>query len=146
MEHRRGQEKPKADWRAVERGWFLGEPEFKQELLAQMRDQRRDHCGPGLREADLAHAERVVKAELSRRGWKEADLEQRRKNDPDKLEIAAWLRRGTALSVKDIAVRVRLGTSKGANANLHRHMRRGSKPGPRSRRLAIGFEANEANQ
>ena len=51
-----------------------------------------------------AKAERIVAAELRRRGWKEGDLAERRKNDPDKLEIAARLRRETTLSVKDIAV------------------------------------------
>ena len=74
---------------------------------------------------------------MSRRGWQEADLDQRRKNDPDKLEIAARLRRETTLSVKDIALRVRLGTSKGANTNLHNHMRRGSPPRAGQEQLGI---------
>jgi hypothetical protein len=64
--------------------------------------------------------------ELRRHGWAEDDLERRRKNDPDKLEIAARLRRETTLSVKEIAARVRLGTSKGANRNLHGYLKRGS--------------------
>jgi len=55
-------------------------------------------------------------------------LPHRRKNDPDKLEIAARLRRETTLSIKDIAARVHLGTSKGANANLHHYLRRSSPP------------------
>ena len=70
-------------------------------------------------------------AELRRLAWKEGDLEERRKNDPDKLAIAARLRRETTLSVKDIAARMRLGTSKGANSNLHRHMGIGSPPATR---------------
>jgi hypothetical protein len=69
-----------------------------------------------------------VAAELRRLAWKEGDLEERRKNDPDKLAIAARLRRETTLSVKDIAARMRLGTSKGANRNLHNQMRPGSSP------------------
>ena len=73
-------------------------------------------------------AERIVAAELRRLGWREGDLEERRKNDPDKLEIAARLRRKTTLSVKDIAARMHLGTSKGANRNLHNHLGRGSPP------------------
>ncbi len=39
-----------------------------------------------------------------------------------KLEIAARLRRETTLSIKAIAARVHLGSSKAANANLHAHM------------------------
>jgi len=32
--------------------------------------------GPGLREADALHAEKVLQAKLRRRGWKESDLAQ----------------------------------------------------------------------
>jgi len=48
----------------------------------------------------------------------------RRKNDPDKLEIAARLRRETTLTIKEIVARMHLGSSKGANSNLHKHMQR----------------------
>jgi hypothetical protein len=47
----------------------------------------------------------------------------RRKRDPAKLRIAARVRTETTLSLKAIAARVHLGTSKGANANLHKWMR-----------------------
>ena len=63
--------------------------------------------------------------ELQRHGWAEAELEERPKNDPVKLDIAARLRRETALTIKAIAARVHLGTSKAANAKLHGHLRRG---------------------
>jgi putative transposase len=53
VEHRRRQESPKSDWKAVERGWFLGDKAFKEELLAQMHERRGDHYGQELREADL---------------------------------------------------------------------------------------------
>src|SRR6185295_9795212 len=39
--------------------------------------------------------------------------------DPEKLEIAARLRRETTLTIKYIAAIVHLGSSKSANANLH---------------------------
>jgi hypothetical protein len=39
-----------------------------------------------------------------------------------KLGIAARLRKETTLSIKEIAARIRLGTSKSANATLHRFM------------------------
>ena len=64
----------------------------------------------------------MVGEELRRLGWTEEDLARRRKSDPDKLALAARLRRETMLSVKQIARRVGLGTSKGANTNLHRWM------------------------
>jgi hypothetical protein len=61
--------------------------------------------------------------ELQRLGWTEADLLSQRKNAPGKLAMASRLRRETTLTVKWIAARVRLGTSKGANRNLHHWMR-----------------------
>ncbi|HEV2456502.1 MAG TPA: hypothetical protein VGY98_19725 [Verrucomicrobiae bacterium] len=82
------------------------------------------HSGELHREAARAKAERIIHEELRRRGWKELDLKERRKNDPDKLEIAGRLRRETTLTITDIAARVHLGTSKGANRNLHGHLRR----------------------
>jgi len=61
--------------------------------------------------------------ELKWLGCTEADLAARRKNDPLKLAIAARLWKETTLSLKPIAARVHLGTSKGANSNLHKWMR-----------------------
>ena len=109
MEGRRRQESSKSDWRAVERGWFLGDKQLKEELLAQMHERRQDHYGAELREADLVHAERVLREELSRRGWSETDLIRRRKGDPEKVEIAAHLRACTTMTLKWIAERLRMG-------------------------------------
>ncbi|HEV2209127.1 MAG TPA: hypothetical protein VG167_10160 [Verrucomicrobiae bacterium] len=92
LEGRRRQESLKADWRAGERGWFLGDPQLKEELLAQMHERRQDHYGPELRQADQVHAERVLREELSRRGWTEAELSRRRKGDPEKVALAGQLR------------------------------------------------------
>lgn len=50
-------------------------------------------------------------------------LKLRRKNDPQKLAIAARLRRETTLSLKALAARVGLSSPKGANSTLHRSMR-----------------------
>jgi hypothetical protein len=109
MEHRRGQEHPKSNWKAVERGWFLGNKEFKEELLAQVHERRRDHYGAELREADLQHAERVLQEELSRRGLTEAGLALRRKGDPQKVEPAGALRARTTMTLKWIAQRLNNG-------------------------------------
>jgi hypothetical protein len=110
MEHRRRQESPKTDWKAVERGWFPGDKGFRNELLAQMQHRRGDYYRPELREADLAHAERVLKEELDRRTWTELELRLRRKGDPQKVEIASQLRAGTTMTLKWIAQRLNMGT------------------------------------
>jgi hypothetical protein len=56
---------------------------------------------------------------LKRLGWSEEDLATRRKNAPEKLALAARLRRETTLPLKWIAARVKLGSSKSANGKLH---------------------------
>jgi hypothetical protein len=55
-------------------------------------------------------------------GWISDELVRRPKNDPEKLASAARLRRETILSLKRIARRVGLGSSKSANAKLHNWM------------------------
>jgi hypothetical protein len=53
-------------------------------------------------------------------GWQESDLAGRHRSEPGKLAIAARLRKETTLSVKWIAARVKIGTTKGAKSVLHR--------------------------
>ena len=79
-------------------------------MLAALREQRKDHYGAELREADEAHAEGMVRQELRRRGWKETELGRRRKGDPGKVELAWRLRQETTMSLKWIAQRLRMGT------------------------------------
>ena len=107
--NRRCQEGPQSDWKAVERGWFLGDQAFKEELLAQMHQRRGDHYGPELREADLMHAERILKDQLRQRGWTEAELSCRRKGDPEKVQMATQLRAQTTMTLKWIAQRLKMG-------------------------------------
>jgi hypothetical protein len=56
---------------------------------------------------------------LKRLGWKAGELAIRRKNDPGKLAMAGRLRPETTLTIKRIAERIHLGSSKSANARLH---------------------------
>jgi putative transposase len=110
MEHRRQQESPKTDWKAVERGWCLGDEEFKAELLAQVRQLRGDHYGEELRQADEAHALALLQKELKARGWNETALAERRKGDPEKLNIARRLRQETSMTLKWIAGKLQTGS------------------------------------
>ena len=70
-------------------------------------------------ERAINQADRIVAEAWKRLQWTEADLRKRRKSDPGELRIAARLRRETILSLKRIATRVGLGSSKSANAKLH---------------------------
>jgi len=76
------------------------------------------------RESAQAKAERIIAEELARLGWTEVDLAQRRKSAPEKLAIASRLRKETTLSIKTIAVRMHLGSSRSANVRLHEWMRK----------------------
>jgi hypothetical protein len=79
-------------------------------------------------ESAAAKAERIIVEELARLGWTERELAARSKGDPGKLALAARLRRETTLTLRAIAARVHLGTSKSANARLHQWMRKSASP------------------
>ena len=78
------------------------------------------HSGELKRESAAAKAERIIAAELKRRHWTEGELEQRAKSAPEKLALAARLRRETTLTLPWIAARLHMGTWKSFNAKLHR--------------------------
>ena len=110
--------------KTLRRGWCLGSDDFRQKMLSLMDGQLGEgHSGEARRDCAPIQAERIVQEELRRLGWTESDLHSRRKNAPEKLALAARLRRETTMTLKEIAKRVGLGTSKGANSNLHRWMR-----------------------
>lgn len=124
METRRWEETDPEVLKGLRRGWCVGSAGFRREMLFRMEGHLGEHHSGALHlEAAQAKAERIIAEELRRHGWQEGDLASRRRNDPVKLEIAARLRRETTLSIKAIAARVHLGTSKTANGKLHRYMR-----------------------
>ena len=128
MEARRLEEADPQALRVFRRGWCLGGEEFKRRMLEQMEGKLGEHhSGELRREGAQAKSERIVGEELRRLGWSESDLASRPKSDPAKLAIAARLRHETTLSIKAIALRAHLGTSKSANARLHQWM---VKPAP----------------
>lgn len=123
MEARRAEESGE-EVEELRRGWCLGSAEFRARMLERMEGKLGEHhSGETRLETAQAKAERIVAEELTRLGWEGEQLSLRRKNDPQKLEIAARLRRETALTLKQIAARIGLGSSRSANATLHRWMR-----------------------
>ena len=138
MEQRRREETEPAALKSLRRGWCVGSETFRREMLLKMEDHLGDHHSGELHlRSAQAKAERIIAEELQRRGWDEQDLARRRKNDVVKLELAARLRRETTLSIKAIAARVGLGTSKSANAKLHRHIVQNPAPEAAQGRLGI---------
>jgi hypothetical protein len=95
----------------VQVGWCLGREEFRQELLAAAVERvGASHYGADRRETGEQKAERIVREELKRRGWKEQDLPGLSKGDKDKVALARRLRQETTMSLKWIARRLRMGS------------------------------------
>ena len=106
-------------------------------MIERMAGGLGEHHAGELRQAGAeVKAEQILREELRRLGWQESELARRRKNDPAKLAIAARLRTETTLSIKRIAERVGLGTSKSANGKLHAWMQAHLKPSAPSERAA----------
>jgi len=120
METRRSEEDDGEQWKSIRRGWCLGRPEFKAELLERMEGKLGEHHSGELRcESEQARAERIISEELKRRRWKEQDLVERAKSDPEKMAMAARLRRETTLTIPLIAKRLNMGSWKSFSAKLH---------------------------
>lgn len=99
------------EFKAVRRGWCLGDKAFRKELLSQMQARRGpEHYGEERFESDEARALAIVEEELKRRKWKEEDLKSRRKGDKNKVAIAARLRRETTMTLKWIAEHLAMGS------------------------------------
>jgi putative transposase len=109
MEERRGQDEPEA-WKDLRRGWFFGAKQLKEELLEQMGEEMgAHHGGEEKHETDEQQAEGLVREELRRRGWTEAELGKRRKTDAVKVKVAARLRAETVMTLDWIAERLQMG-------------------------------------
>jgi putative transposase len=120
LEQRRAAETG-ADYKPVRRGWCLGAKSFRKELLAQMKEQMgAEHYGEERQETMEEHAQAVVLEELKRRHWEEGELERRAKGDAQKVAIAVRLRAETAVTVKWIANRLRMGAPGYVNHLLYR--------------------------
>lgn len=64
----------------LHRGWYVGGEDFRQELLARLGERAgQEHYGPEIQEAGRDKAQRLVRAELRKLGWSEADLARLRR-------------------------------------------------------------------
>jgi len=120
LEARRWEEFSAAELKVFRQGWCFGGPEFKRQMLALTDGKLGEgHCGEVRRASAEVRAERIMGEELERLGWRREELAARRKGDPAKLAIAARLRKETTLTIKSIAARLYLGTSRSAHVRLH---------------------------
>ncbi len=95
----------------MERGWCLGDEQFRRELLEQVSTQPGpSHFGEAVQEAEVLQAEGWVVEALKRMNWSEEQLRGRRKGDPKKVELARELRSRTTMSLRWIAERLCMGS------------------------------------
>ena len=107
--------------RRIERGWFVGSEEFRQELLAQVAQAPgASHFGESVQEAVAVQAERLIQERLKALGWREQDLAARRKGDPAKVKLAATVRAHTTMPLAWIAQRLAMGSRGYLTWLLHR--------------------------
>jgi putative transposase len=110
LEERRREAEPK-EWKAVRRGWYYGAAELKERLLEQMGGQVGvHHGGEEVWESAEQKAERIVREELKKLGWEEAELGKEKKTDRHKVAIARRLRRETVMTVAWIGRRLQMGS------------------------------------
>ena len=110
LEHRRSED-TRGEFKRVERGWCLGEEEFRRDLLEQVsREPGASHYGAAVQEAVEVRAERWVRQRLRAMGWTAKDLAVRRKGDPRKVGLAAEVRAETTMPLTWIAERLAMGS------------------------------------
>jgi hypothetical protein len=135
-------------WKALRRGWYLGEEGFLARLEAWLAKAaggrtREAHSG-GAREAhDEAAAERLTLRGLKALGISRAGLEDLPGNAPEKVALAWWLRRRTTVSLRWVSGRLRMGHYTQVTQAVSRMSR---KPGRKHRPLRDKLLALEAGE
>jgi hypothetical protein len=110
MEERRAGEDG-TEYKGLRRGWFFGDKTLSRTLLKRLQGGfTMHHDGEERWVSAEEHAEELLGGELKRLGWQEADLERRRKSDPEKLRIARRLRTESTMTLKWIGERLQLKT------------------------------------
>jgi putative transposase len=109
MEQRRAAEAG-TDYRQIRRGWYFGEEAFRKELLGRMGQKAgENHYAPERHESSEEKARGILKEELKRLRWTQAELKRRRKGDPAKVKLAGRLRTETTMTLKWIAKELEMG-------------------------------------
>jgi putative transposase len=121
MEGRRRSEQAETVAELPPCGWCVGSEEFRQQLLQQMTAlPAHPYGGAEWQETAEKKARRILVEELRRCGWEAAELQHRRKGDPDKIRIARRLRAETTMTLAWIAKNLSMGAP-GSLANCLRN-------------------------
>ena len=110
LEIRRAQEDGD-EFKAIRRGWCLGDELFRKELLEAAHSRATEsHHAATRRETAEEKARRILREELDKLGWAASELTKHAKGDARKVRIAQRLRTETAVTLKWIAAALHMGT------------------------------------
>jgi putative transposase len=119
VEERR-QGEGRADYGVIRKTWFLGDDQFKEEVIARVSEELKPHhFGEERAEGQAEVAERIVREELGLRKWDPREMERRAKGDLEKVKIAHRLRQETMMTIAWIARRLAMGTAAYVNNRLY---------------------------
>ncbi len=102
------------EWETIRKGWYLGSPEFRDELLDRLdgvlkKVKRNSLAGEEVRRHDEAEAELFLQKGLGVLGIHERDLPVMQKGAAEKAVLAWYLRKNTTVGRAWIAERLVMG-------------------------------------
>jgi REP-associated tyrosine transposase len=110
LEQRRAHERGD-EFKAIRRGWCLGDKNFRRELLERVyRCSTENHHAQMRRETAEEKARRILQEELDLLGWLPEQLRAYPKGDSRKIRIARRMRTETCMTLKWIANQLHMGT------------------------------------
>lgn len=109
-----GRKELEESWKAIRRGWYLGEAGFLEKLenwlaKAVKGRQRESQAGKAREAHDTAAAERMLRQGMKALGLKASVLDQLPKSAAEKVALAWWLRRRTTVPLRWVGERLGMG-------------------------------------
>jgi len=109
-----GRKELEVAWKALRRGWYVGEENFKLGLLARAKElllgKRRESCAGAAQHAhDQRQAERMLQLGTGRLGLRPGELARMTKGQRAKQVLAWWLHGPTTVTRRWIAEKLRMG-------------------------------------
>ncbi len=109
-----GRQELEAKWRALRRGWYVGEDGFVEKLQARLGallagKRRESHSGGASRAHGEAAAQQLLGAGLAALGISVGDLRALPKSAPEKTLLAWWLRERTTVPLRWVSQELDMG-------------------------------------
>ena len=102
----------------LRRGWYFGREEFREWLLAEAdqvlarhREVRQNYHGPEIADHGVAHAQRIIAAEIAKLGLERGALARMPKSDLRKVRVAREVRQQTAVPLGWLAEQLAMGSA-----------------------------------